>query len=504
MTGAGWVRSTFICLAGSWAAWNGVRYVLEPSLRHRAESAWFIFAAVLLLAGLSASWAWRPRYAASPVAMRQVGAGALLVFCALAFTLYAPVLSVGLLSDDFVLLERARTGRWADPQWEYLRPLPLGVWWAVDRLLPWAAVPAALHALNIAGHGFNAWLVGRLALKLGLGWRDAMIAAVLFLSWPFSVEPVTWISGAFDVFMTTCVLLLTGTVLGDRRSPAVSIGASLLLTVAALACKETAVATPLLLAVLLPAVPSQMRRQAVMVVGVCGLVVIAYVLWRVTSGTADVQPVVSGYAAKELLSRPFGSLGLGLHVDVQRLMPAMALFLAVMWPVVFVRAALVWPSRPDGFWIAVLGCAWILGSALPLLTMFYVGPDLQGSRYLYLGSTLWSIAVVTLINPLGSSTDRRTLATIAVIVAISVTALFLHQRPWRRAAATVGPIVAAIDSLRGHCRPVAATGLPDNVDGAQAFRNGFAEAVLLTLGPHDGGLEPCHVHWDGRTLIKTD
>ena len=65
--------------------------------------------------------------------------------------LYAPALSLGLLSDDYIFV--------ASPivieSWQFFRPLPLTFW---KMVFPVAGA-AGLHALNIAIHCLNACLL---------------------------------------------------------------------------------------------------------------------------------------------------------------------------------------------------------------------------------------------------------------------------------------------------------------------------------------------------------
>jgi len=470
---------------------------LNPALRHRAESAWFILSAVLLAISLWAIFTSDPEDI-KPASGRTAAAGPLVFIVLLGFALYSPSLFVGLLSDDFVLLERAKSGALVDQTWDYVRPLPLLVWRVLDYFLPDPIVPRGLHALNIALHGLNAWLVYRLATALSFERYGATLAAVLFLSWPFSVEPVAWASGIFDLLLTTLALLSVLTVL-QIRGAARSAVLITLLTSAALATKETAVALPLLLAAIYPFVPHASRRQAIGLVGLSAVIVTAYVVWRITTGLPDtISTAPSGYAVKEVLSRPFGVLGIGLHRMVFDQMPALPVLLALLWPVLAVRPALHPIPVRGSLVIIMAGCLWVLFSVLPLFTMLFVGPDLQGSRYLYLGSSLWSVAVVAMATPtVASAPGRPALAALLLMATISVTATRMHQRPWLQATTTVQHIISAARNIGSTCASAEAIDLPDNVDGAYIFRNGFGQAFAMS-SPHTPGGEHCRILWNGQ------
>ena len=97
--------------------------------------------------------------------------------------LYYPVLRVGLLSDDFLLLDWASSGQILPGAWEFVRPVPLAIWAALSAVLPASAVPAALHAVNLTLHIVNAALVMRFAMILGLTRDRALAASLIFVAW---------------------------------------------------------------------------------------------------------------------------------------------------------------------------------------------------------------------------------------------------------------------------------------------------------------------------------
>jgi hypothetical protein len=489
-----------VVLTGLWAAWNGVGFALDSATRHRAEAAWFIFAAALVVAGLTTGRRPLPSPPNPGPAGSVVRTAAPLILVAGALILYAPVLGVGLLSDDFVLLQRARDGVLIDRSWEYVRPLPLAVWRAVDAALPSGAVPAALHALNAALHGLNAWLVMRCAAGLQQSSRVAWSAALLFLAAPFAVEAVTWASGIFDLMLVLLVLIAAAVLLSERLPLTRRVAVIALLTALAAASKETAVAQPLLLALLIPFVRREQRRAAWWSTIAASIVIVLYVGWRLSAGiTAAPLLPDSGYALKEMLSRPFGAVAFGVHHQVLDAVPLLAVALAVAWPMIWITAAWKWLREPGMFTIMLLGAAWLLISTLPLLSMFFVGDDLQGSRYLYLGSTVWSIAVVVAIAGSQPRTATTSTAALAVMIVVAVAIVVAHQGPWRQAAATRDRVLEALEGLPANCT-VRTDDLPDTEAGAYVFRNGFREAEALVRAAPAGTTSPCVARWRGTAF----
>lgn len=97
-------------------------------------------------------------------------------------------------------------------------------------------VPALYHATNLALHVCACWLVGRLAMRIGLTARAAAFAMLLFGLHPVVAEPVAWISGRKDLLALVFALssLLLALPSGRTRARMVS---SLIFFVLGLASK---------------------------------------------------------------------------------------------------------------------------------------------------------------------------------------------------------------------------------------------------------------------------
>jgi hypothetical protein len=147
-----WRRLQALFEAALWlcaakAAWEAVRYFQGTRGRFHAESALMILTAGCVTWALcfpARSDSHRPPAAPEPI---QKWLPALLTLAAL--LLYRPALGLGLLSDDYVLIERAASGAALRPSaGEFYRPLPLlllgvlGAWpWALRH--PVSADPVA-------------------------------------------------------------------------------------------------------------------------------------------------------------------------------------------------------------------------------------------------------------------------------------------------------------------------------------------------------------------------
>lgn len=489
-----------VCAFGSWAAFNGVLFALDSTKRYRAEAAWFLFTAVVIITAVVAVRKSIPpgttMAASTSLGVTLVGAAVAVVS---ALLLYYPALSVGLLSDDFVLLSRAQQGVLAEPSWEYLRPLPLALWRLLATGVDASDIPWRLHALSIALHGVNAALVAALAARLGLGRLEAWIASALFLVFPGAVEPVVWASGIFD--LTVVLFMLAACVAVSATQGATQVIVAAVLTTTALASKEVGAVLPLLLATTAWVSSHSTLRQARVAVAASFAIVGTYVLIRVIGGFAAAPPLASfsGYVVKEVFSRPFGFLGLPFHSQLLATVPWLALAFALWWPAVLAGSAIRWRTNAsDARLVLALGL-WVLVTIAPLGTMLFVSDDLQGSRYLYAGAAAWAVITVTVMRWLP---NRLPIVLTGVLLGGFLIAVRAHMSPWLAAAAERDRVLALFQQADLGCTPTEVVGLPDHIRGAYVFRNGFVEAAT-TDSPAGSG-EPCLIEFGNDAFHKIE
>jgi len=126
---------------------------------------------------------------------------------------------------------------------EYYRPLPMLLWWGLERLAGGRVWVFAL--LGFLLHGVCALLVARVGRGLGYPGRSGFWAGLLFFVSPAQREAALWFSASTDLLALAFMLGSLLCVFSDRRwLRAVSAG----LAAAAFLCKESALVLPLLLA----------------------------------------------------------------------------------------------------------------------------------------------------------------------------------------------------------------------------------------------------------------
>ena len=481
-----------ILLAGYFFEAYGVK-------RHHVESACFILAAIALVGTLSLKAGDSP-----PPTTR--GAGVAVAAVLLGTAAYWRALGVGFLSDDYVLRSWVLAGHlnWVDSH--LARPVALALWRAVFIL---GGGARSLHLVNVTLHVTNTILAGGLAARLGLGRAGVVVASTVFLLWPTQVEPVVWSAGVFDVLATTWMLSALLICMRDDPLLRTDLDAVLVcgLSGLSLLTKESAVALPVLaLTAMLfrPAHRAGSRRQIVLFVSIaCSTA--AYMCWRVwahlpVTGTSG----VTRYVGKEQLSRTFGALALPFADESIHAYPLLAFGIAAGITVLATASVVGADRRSRGHVIVVKGLVWCVVAAAPTLGLLFIGPYLDGSRYLYLAALGWGLALGGVLEALWSHRVLRS-AAIAVIASLCVAAAVEQQRrltDWLGAAAERDRIIADASRLAkegakdAQCGSISASNLPPRFRGAQLFTNGFAEAIDDARGP-SASSRHCAWTWTG-------
>jgi hypothetical protein len=477
-----------------------VFYILDSANtpRFKVETAAFIFVAC----GFALTLFRHPqsqRESSRPAALPPWTWG---LFCGLAIVLYWPALSVGFLSDDFVLVKRAADWTIGVVSPIFFRPLPLLLWGVLLRL---GAGASTLHLLNLILHGTNAYLSARILERWVPDSKWAFAGGLLVLTAPLNIEAVVWCSGVFDLLATSLILvcILIARKYDDHprlaaRFVFVAVG------LAALASKETAaIAAPLVLvdAYVRRAISRKLLVDTSILIGIVG----TFSVWRLASVSGYATPF-GKYELQSLVFGSFGSLATPWHVDVAHGRPwlpiAGGLFLIYLLTIFFVDSATKQARR-----LAVAASLWVLLPIVPLWSTFFIAPDLQQSRYLYLSGMGWAALVVAVASAGNEGRYLKVLQRVAVggLIAIATYGVRLHLQPWSEAAALRDRIeAAALEPEIARCPVVTVRNLPDSVRGAYVFRNGPAEAFARDLQRttviDNNAVGECAFRWDAARL----
>jgi hypothetical protein len=502
---------------GLWLAWQ---YYVNAGPRYRVESAMM----ALVIAGAIVVACRRGTSHTEP-ARERAGLVWIPIFLAGAVVLYAPAITLGLLSDDFGLRGMAQSDDLGVGSGWFFRPLPLLVWRV---LLAFSDSAVPLHLVNILLHGLNAFLLSCLGAAFGMRRETALGAAAMFLTFPALPEAVVWAAGVQDVLMTTMALGVV--VLSGRESPGhARLAAIAGVFVLGLGSKETAICIPGLVAICWMT-PARLRRDVRLYI-VLGVITVLYLAVRLPMGIGgDYLAAPSQYFFKQLIVIAFGTLSVPWRAPATTGETALALAAVVSLTLLFVHACLSWRRGDRQAHRSARLALWVLASIAPVFTLFFVGPMLEGSRYLYLASCAWALLVADLVASAAErasslvasgrtrSRGRFVVYTGAIAVAVIVAGVSVRREIaiWQRAGdlRDRALVDARAAIAREGCSQATFTKVPDSVAGAYVFRNGWSEALAQgeALGqaeapgqapPEPGSAEPrCAFAWDGEHFVR--
>jgi len=484
MNRASWWRAALVIVVGGlatrvlWLAWQ---YYFAGGPRYRVESAViaFVIAGAMAIALRAAD---RPAADTPDAGVPRVW---LPVFIVAAVALYHRAIGLGFLSDDYTLRAMAQSDSLGSGSGWFFRPVPLLLW---RGLLAAGDSPAALHLLNIVLHGTNAFLVAVLGAAMGTRRDVALGAAALFLTFPALPEAVVWAAGIQDVLMTTTAL---AAVVLCARTPGVGTGAlvcgSLIL---GFGTKETAVCIPVLIAICW--MTRERLRRDVAIYAAIAVVTAVYLAIRLQMGIAsDYLAAPTRYFVKQMIVIAFGTLAAPWRAPASPLERWLAFAAAGFVVVLLVHACLTWRRSDHRLQRDIRLALWVLASIAPVFTLFFVGPLLEGSRYLYLASCAWALVLADLIASMSERVEKRTVvfaASIAVVGVIFAASVQREIGVWQQAADLRDRVLADARAAleRDRCVQPVFISVPDSVAGAYVFRNGFPEALGLRPGSEPG------------------
>ncbi len=420
----------------------------------------------------------------------------LLLLVAVSIGAHASILTCTFFSDDFQVLWRLRSGEGSS----FFRPLSdlsLRANLALAGAEPWV-----FRVVNLAFLGINGWLVHLLARRLLS--RDAALAAgLLFVLYPFHLEPQAWIIGRgialASAFTLGALVVATGNAPWAMR--AVLVGVLVLLSSL---CYESALLAPLLLgAWWLLLRPADTRTWRVMVVASIAVVVLNLVLrWMVLGGLANdygaaffVKPVGDYLgSAFKVIGRSF----LPPHDDpsvqtVRFALLGLALTLVGLW---FWRSNRFHPERLRA--AALVASLYGIASLIAMVGGVSTRTS-ESDRFLYMPSAFLCVLVALAMEGIRSKAMGR----MALVMLVASWSLLLRQGlgHWRIASETIVRLIAETPEPL-HGGRLLVLNLPSDHRGAFIFRHGFPEALRLS---GRGAADVVLVQEDlGQTVVTYD
>jgi hypothetical protein len=425
-----------------------------------------------------------------------------------------PATRIYFLSDDFVLVNMAKTFQgWSGVGWSglprysvmftrgggdgFYRPLGyISLFWT----WPWAGLdPSRWHWVGLILHVLCVLLVYVLAGAIGLSRTGAWFASALFALHGSHPEAMLWIAGRFDVLSTVFVLagLVAFIKLWERPSAVAGLVASLAMSLGIL-CKESAYAAPLMMLVYVASQPEaswKKRTQYLAPFFLLAGCLFAY-RWVLQGG-------IGGYLTAEGKPQMFAvsllSIGKALFLRLWAI-----LFFPVDWAegasawlviaLVAYLAAWVWTAwGAQGRRVSALALGFALAAAIPPVQQLLIGADLEKARLLYLPSVGFCLLAAAALDT--AAPKLRFAASIGML-AFSFAALMHNLDVWERVAGKSKTVCEAVSACSN---PESVTGLPRSLDGVYFFANGLPECVVLERSRNpEAPRHACTLAWDDR------
>jgi len=463
---------------------------------HSPMNAESIFGASLVLLLVTAKRLADERVPEQSTGMQHAAAVMLLI--ALMSAIAWPTLSVGFLADDYShLLGVSKANVALLLHWFtvpasdnlFFRPVAMVSYW-ID--FAWAGFsPVRWHAAELALHAMNAALVFALGRKLALDLDWALFGAAFFAMHGSRPEAVTWVAARFDLLATLFVLVALLLFLAYRERPRA--GLLVLMLVAAfcgLFSKESAFVLPLLMAAFAWFYRDRSRATVLAIAEVAALTLAAFLYrWFVLGGIGGYVDQ-AGRTTISTFNAPLALKALGLRLWAVLLVPINwtdaldpALKVALTLALVTLVAIGIY-SRCDR--VALLGVGFTLIAAVPVYHLLLIGPDLEKSRVIYLGSAGFALFAAAVLR---NAPRGVAIAAMAAILSFQAAALRHNLATWDRVSRIH---LAACNYLGVEARrlnsEVVAVGMPNTWDGVYMLKTGLPECVEVRFGVPAAGV----------------
>lgn len=406
------------------------------------------------------------------------GAVVALILIGLAFALHASVLGLSFFSDDFSVIHRV--GAQGDlGTGSFFRPLP--DWTLYLNYLIAGPSPAAFRVINVLLLGINGWLVyllGRDLLPHGDGATPELIAALLFVCYPFHNEPQLWIIGRGSTMATSFVLLalIAASSSKSRLFRCVAVGICGWLGAM---CYELALLLPLLLLVLMAAVrPGERRTWWYMILVSAGIVVLNLLLRSLLTGNVA-NDYGSSFFADGILSylakgaKILGRLFLPPHPEEHVQLIRFVVLIPVLLLIAFLLFRRTRYERNARILLLVLAGLAAVACGTGIIGGVSTRTS-ESDRFLYPPSAFLSMLVALSITMLTRA--RLRISVVVVLLIASILAMKQNHANWVVASRTIERIVQETPSPPIDGR-LLVSGLPGDHNGAFIFRHGFREAL---------------------------
>ena len=403
----------------------------------------------------------------------------ILLFTAIGFLLYAPILHNGFLSDDYDSLFRIYIQKRIVYR-EFLRPM-IDFSFYFNYFISGLS-PLSYYIFNVGVHVINCLLLFRFASGYLMfpkidQWLFAFITGFLFLIYPFHNESIVWLSGRLSS-MATLFALLSLITAQEKTGTSARILSGIFYLLGLL-CYESVILLPIIILLLNWLRSADLKktfRAGLFWAGVAFVyLVVRYTLsGEITGGYGD-RLTDTHYAQKILNSgKVFGRLFLPGSENQKLLILLTALIFLITLSTFrrILKSANVEILRKK--YIALL---FMFSISLLLAIAFGVSTRTsEGDRLLYFPSCFFCMLVAGAVLWIFPKSSYR-IAIISTVATYFIWFLEINNRQWVKASGAARAILSCVKN-NVH-QKIILVNVPDELEGAFVFRNGLKKALLV-------------------------
>lgn len=401
------------------------------------------------------------------------------VICLMGLLLYYPILGNNFLSDDYDSLYRICIEDTIIVK-EFLRPV-IDISFKFNYFLG-GLNSTGYYILNFLIHLANVFLIYKIAIALKpvndqrlqvFGW----LSALLFLIYPFHNEGIVWLTGRLSSI--SCFFALLSILIWlSQIKLAAKIILGLCFYFTGLLAYESILLLPFIV-LLFMWVKTYNYRKAFLLMGGCFAIIITYLLIRFyVSGN-----IYGDYGSRMTDDNPLITVIKGAKTIGRLFLPPSedSKLLVVLFIMLLIGFTIlhIWIYKKYTVNILLPYTKLIAGLGLSMIIPILFGISTRTSesdRLLYFPSAFLCMIFSFIILRFISTTKMRIAACLLLSIYF-VVFLILNNKNWEKASVAADKILTAAMGTDG--KNIVYINLPDEIEGAFVFRNGFIKAMLL-------------------------
>jgi hypothetical protein len=404
----------------------------------------------------------------------------LVFFIVLSSILYFPVLYMSFVSDDFQVMRRIVLDRILLVK-GFFRPLSdLTLYF---NYLIGGFNPFGYYLFGILLHGLNSFLLFTFCKK----WRwtsddllqeqYALLAAILFVCYPFHNESIVWVLGRASSMASTFGILALIFLVGESTEK-LKITAACLCYFIGLTSYESIMLLPAMVMVILYKQDINWRRYTRWITALSVTLILHLIIRIKTAGV-----LVGSYGENFFRARPLHYLanlvkGFGrLFIPPIQQSTTFSLMLVISSVLLMIVVFLAWRRMLNRLYLFKIVILVLITLVIPVL--FGVSTKTSESdRFLHFPSFFLCCGISFVLLTLISGFREQLLAAL-LIFSYFIFFLEKNNQNWLKASDSVKNILQTIQANKGH-QKVFIINLPDEYFGAYIFRLGLKDAMLIS------------------------